>query len=144
MSLLYFIQVFVDDSSSVAFWLVSLISSTGFALAMDKVNRTVLYLLLTILGHSNFRFSIIIISITTTTRQSNINNNTLCKCLNVWGGIASVGILAYRIWFYVITLSDRCQRSQPTERSFSPDNCGVILHNSQKLKIKFWQICLNF
>ncbi|PSN57079.1 ATP-binding cassette sub-family A member 5 [Blattella germanica] len=36
MSLLYFIQVFVDDSSSVAFWLVSLISSTGFALAMDK------------------------------------------------------------------------------------------------------------
>lgn len=38
MSLLYFIQVFVDDSSSVAFWLVSLISSTGFALAMDKVN----------------------------------------------------------------------------------------------------------
>jgi hypothetical protein len=29
--------VFVDDSSSVAFWLVSIISSTGFALAMDKV-----------------------------------------------------------------------------------------------------------
>lgn len=39
MSLLYFIQVFVDDSSSVAFWLVSLISSTGFALAMDKVRE---------------------------------------------------------------------------------------------------------
>jgi hypothetical protein len=37
MSVLYFIQVFVDDSSSVAFWIVSLISSTGFALAMDKV-----------------------------------------------------------------------------------------------------------
>ncbi|XP_049766661.1 cholesterol transporter ABCA5-like isoform X1 [Schistocerca cancellata] len=36
MSLLYFIQVFVDDSSSIAFWVVSLISSTGFALAMDK------------------------------------------------------------------------------------------------------------
>ncbi|GFG35680.1 hypothetical protein Cfor_11467 [Coptotermes formosanus] len=36
MSLLYFIQVFVHDSSSVAFWLVSLISSSGFALAMDK------------------------------------------------------------------------------------------------------------
>ncbi|KAF4526763.1 hypothetical protein B566_EDAN015792 [Ephemera danica] len=36
MSLLYFIQVFVDDSSSVAFWIVSLISPTGFALAMDK------------------------------------------------------------------------------------------------------------
>lgn len=39
MSLLYFIQVFVDSSSSVAFWIVSLISSTGFALAMDKVSR---------------------------------------------------------------------------------------------------------
>jgi ATP-binding cassette subfamily A (ABC1) protein 5 len=37
MSLLYFIQVFVDDSSSVAFWLVSLLNSSGFALAMDKV-----------------------------------------------------------------------------------------------------------
>lgn len=37
MSLLYFIQVFVDSSSSVAFWVVSLISSSGFALAMDKV-----------------------------------------------------------------------------------------------------------
>lgn len=36
MSLLYFIQVFVDDSSSIAFWIVSLISSSGFALAMDK------------------------------------------------------------------------------------------------------------
>ncbi|XP_071448970.1 cholesterol transporter ABCA5-like [Hetaerina americana] len=36
MSLLYFIQVFVDDSSSSAFWFVSLISSSGFALAMDK------------------------------------------------------------------------------------------------------------
>nr|CAD7404111.1 unnamed protein product [Timema cristinae] len=36
MSLLYFIQVFVHDSSSIAFWIVSLISSTGFALAMDK------------------------------------------------------------------------------------------------------------
>ncbi|RZB39263.1 ATP-binding cassette sub-family A member 5-like, partial [Asbolus verrucosus] len=36
MSLLYFIQVFVDSSSSVAFWIVSLISSSGFALAMDK------------------------------------------------------------------------------------------------------------
>lgn len=36
MSLFYFIQVFVDNSSSVALWLVSLISSTGFALAMDK------------------------------------------------------------------------------------------------------------
>ncbi|XP_023723147.1 ATP-binding cassette sub-family A member 5 isoform X3 [Cryptotermes secundus] len=36
MSLLYFIQVFVDDSSSVAFWLVSLLNSSGFALAMDK------------------------------------------------------------------------------------------------------------
>lgn len=37
MSLLYFIQVFVDNSSSTAFWIVSLISSSGFALAMDKV-----------------------------------------------------------------------------------------------------------
>ncbi|KAG8236662.1 hypothetical protein J437_LFUL014510, partial [Ladona fulva] len=36
MSLLYFIQVFIDDSSSSAFWFVSLISSSGFALAMDK------------------------------------------------------------------------------------------------------------
>ncbi|KAK4878287.1 hypothetical protein RN001_010793 [Aquatica leii] len=36
LSLFYFIQVFVDDSSSTIFWIVSLISSTGFALAMDK------------------------------------------------------------------------------------------------------------
>ncbi|XP_044260177.1 cholesterol transporter ABCA5-like [Tribolium madens] len=36
MSLFYFIQVFIDSSSSVAFWVVSLISSSGFALAMDK------------------------------------------------------------------------------------------------------------
>ncbi|KAJ8921257.1 hypothetical protein NQ315_013729 [Exocentrus adspersus] len=36
MSLLYFIQIFVDSSSSVPFWIVSLISSSGFALAMDK------------------------------------------------------------------------------------------------------------
>ena len=42
MSLLYFIQVFVDDSSSEAFWVVSLISSSGFALAMDKVIFTYL------------------------------------------------------------------------------------------------------
>lgn len=38
MSLFYFIQVFVDDSNSIALWIVSLISSSGFALAMDKVN----------------------------------------------------------------------------------------------------------
>lgn len=36
MSLFYFIQIFVDDSSTVALWVVSLISSSGFALAMDK------------------------------------------------------------------------------------------------------------
>ncbi|XP_014207034.1 ATP-binding cassette sub-family A member 5-like isoform X2 [Copidosoma floridanum] len=36
LSLMYFIQVFVDDSSSVAFWIVSLLSPTGVALAMDK------------------------------------------------------------------------------------------------------------
>jgi hypothetical protein len=35
---MYFIQVFVDDSSSISFWLVSLLSPTGVALAMDKVN----------------------------------------------------------------------------------------------------------
>jgi len=38
LSLMYFIQVFVSDSSSVTYWLVSLISPTAFALAMDKVN----------------------------------------------------------------------------------------------------------
>lgn len=38
LSLLYFIQVFVRDSSSVALWIVSLISPAGFALAMDKVS----------------------------------------------------------------------------------------------------------
>lgn len=38
LSLMYFIQVFVDDSSSISFWLVSLLSPTGVALAMDKVN----------------------------------------------------------------------------------------------------------
>lgn len=38
MSLLYFIQVFVDDTdTSVTLWIVSLISPTGFALAMDKI-----------------------------------------------------------------------------------------------------------
>lgn len=37
LSLMYFIQVFVDDSSSISFWLVSLLSPTGVALAMDKV-----------------------------------------------------------------------------------------------------------
>lgn len=37
MSLFYFIQVFVDNTNTVAaFWIVSLISSSGFALAMDK------------------------------------------------------------------------------------------------------------
>lgn len=37
MSLFYFIQVFVDNADTgVAFWVVSLISSSGFALAMDK------------------------------------------------------------------------------------------------------------
>ncbi|CAG9770151.1 unnamed protein product [Ceutorhynchus assimilis] len=36
LSLLYFIQVFVKESSSVALWIVSLISPAGFALAMDK------------------------------------------------------------------------------------------------------------
>lgn len=37
MSLFYFIQVFVDNADAVgAFWVVSLISSSGFALAMDK------------------------------------------------------------------------------------------------------------
>ncbi|XP_018316793.1 ATP-binding cassette sub-family A member 5 [Mycetomoellerius zeteki] len=33
---MYFIQVFVSDSSSVTYWMVSLISPTAFALAMDK------------------------------------------------------------------------------------------------------------
>lgn len=38
MSLLYFIQVFVGDTdTAAALWLVSLISPTGFALAMDKI-----------------------------------------------------------------------------------------------------------
>lgn len=38
MSLLYFIQVFLDDSdTSATLWIVSLISPTGFALAMDKI-----------------------------------------------------------------------------------------------------------
>ncbi|KAK9754118.1 ABC transporter [Popillia japonica] len=36
MSLLYFTQVFVDHHNPTAFWIASLISSTGFALAMDK------------------------------------------------------------------------------------------------------------
>ncbi|KAL3270830.1 hypothetical protein HHI36_021350 [Cryptolaemus montrouzieri] len=36
MSLFYFIQVFVDSSNSTILWIVSLISSSGFALAMDK------------------------------------------------------------------------------------------------------------
>ncbi|XP_058795656.1 cholesterol transporter ABCA5-like isoform X2 [Phymastichus coffea] len=36
LSLMYFIQVFVDDSTSISFWVVSLISPTGVALAMDK------------------------------------------------------------------------------------------------------------
>lgn len=42
LSLMYFIQVFVDDSSSISFWLVSLLSPTGVALAMDKVSFEVL------------------------------------------------------------------------------------------------------
>lgn len=38
MSLFYFIQVFLDnDDTSAALWIVSLISPTGFALAMDKI-----------------------------------------------------------------------------------------------------------
>lgn len=38
MSLLYFIQVFVDNTdTSITLWIVSLISPTGFALAMDKI-----------------------------------------------------------------------------------------------------------
>ena len=41
MSLMYFIQVFINDSSSVPFWLVSLLSPTGVALAMDKVCITI-------------------------------------------------------------------------------------------------------
>ncbi|CAK9823283.1 Cholesterol transporter ABCA5 [Anthophora retusa] len=36
LSLMYFIQVFVNDSSSISFWVVSLLSPTGVALAMDK------------------------------------------------------------------------------------------------------------
>ncbi|XP_043274650.1 ABC transporter A family member 1-like isoform X2 [Venturia canescens] len=36
LSLMYFIHVFVDDSSSISFWVVSLLSPTGVALAMDK------------------------------------------------------------------------------------------------------------
>ncbi|XP_036138839.1 ABC transporter A family member 1 [Monomorium pharaonis] len=36
LSLMYFIQVFVSDSSSVMYWLVSLISPAAVALAMDK------------------------------------------------------------------------------------------------------------
>ncbi|XP_024942835.1 ATP-binding cassette sub-family A member 5 [Cephus cinctus] len=36
LSLMYFIQVFVADSSSISFWVVSLLSPTGVALAMDK------------------------------------------------------------------------------------------------------------
>lgn len=41
LSLMYFIQVFVSDSSSVTYWLVSLISPTAVALAMDKVSLKV-------------------------------------------------------------------------------------------------------
>lgn len=38
MSLFYFIQVFLDSAStSITLWMVSLISPTGFALAMDKI-----------------------------------------------------------------------------------------------------------
>ncbi|XP_076233119.1 cholesterol transporter ABCA5 [Calliopsis andreniformis] len=36
LSLMYFIQVFVNDSSSISYWVVSLLSPTGVALAMDK------------------------------------------------------------------------------------------------------------
>lgn len=42
LSLMYFIQVFVSDSSSVTYWFVSLISPTAVALAMDKVSLEVL------------------------------------------------------------------------------------------------------
>lgn len=56
MSLFYFIQVFVDHSSSVAFWIVSLISSSGFALAMDKVFCIKLfYLFIFQLKHKHFQ-----------------------------------------------------------------------------------------
>src|SRR5690349_18625540 len=38
MSLFYFIQVFLDhEETSLTLWFVSLISPTGFALAMDKI-----------------------------------------------------------------------------------------------------------
>lgn len=38
MSLFYFIQVFLDqENTSLTLWVVSLISPTGFALAMDKI-----------------------------------------------------------------------------------------------------------
>lgn len=38
MSLFYFIQVFLDhEDTSLTLWVVSLISPTGFALAMDKI-----------------------------------------------------------------------------------------------------------
>ncbi|XP_044763088.1 ABC transporter A family member 1-like [Coccinella septempunctata] len=36
MSLFYFIQIFIDSSNSTILWIISLISSSGFALAMDK------------------------------------------------------------------------------------------------------------
>lgn len=39
LSLMYFTQVFIDGSSSIAFWIVSLLSPTGVALAMDKVSN---------------------------------------------------------------------------------------------------------
>ncbi|KPJ21215.1 hypothetical protein RR48_00313 [Papilio machaon] len=44
MSWLYFIQVFVSNADSLAFWFVSLISSSCYALAMDKVRSLPLIL----------------------------------------------------------------------------------------------------
>lgn len=36
MSIFYFLQIFLGDSNSIAFWIISLVSSSGYALAMDK------------------------------------------------------------------------------------------------------------
>ncbi|XP_026687976.1 uncharacterized protein LOC113472422, partial [Diaphorina citri] len=41
VSLLYFLQIFLSKSPTFVFWLMSLMSSAGFALAMDKVSDNI-------------------------------------------------------------------------------------------------------
>lgn len=63
MSMFYFVQVFLKESNPIALWFLSLISPSGFALAIDNVSLYRKFVKKSICEHQNYNFQAIVMDL---------------------------------------------------------------------------------